>query len=129
VTLIDPTIHKEAWRGRHTTSSSSLYRFDSGILLIDSPGIRELKIWGDAEGLDGGFPEIAELAGGCRFSDCTHSAEAGCAVLGALDAGELDGARYQAYMELAKYAEPLNQDQKHRQNKVDRSGFKSLRLE
>jgi ribosome biogenesis GTPase / thiamine phosphate phosphatase len=89
-------------RGRHTTSSSHLYRFDSGILLIDSPGIRELKVWGDAEGLDGGFPEIAELADHCRFSDCTHSTEAGCAVLGALDTGEIDGARYHAFMELAK---------------------------
>ncbi len=89
-------------RGRHTTSSSRLYRLGSGILLIDSPGIRELKIWGDAEGLEGGFPEIAELAGRCRFSDCTHSIEAGCAVLDALEAGELDNARYLAYMDLAR---------------------------
>jgi ribosome biogenesis GTPase len=89
-------------RGRHTTSSSRLYQLDSGILLIDSPGIRELKVWGDAEDLEGGFPEITELAGRCRFSDCTHMAEAGCAVLGALDSGELDGARYQAYVALMK---------------------------
>jgi ribosome biogenesis GTPase len=59
-------------------------------------------VWGDAEGLEGGFPEIVELAGRCRFSDCTHSAEAGGAVLGALDSGELDGARYLVYMALTK---------------------------
>jgi ribosome biogenesis GTPase len=89
-------------RGRHTTSSSRLYRLGSGILLIDSPGIRELKIWGDAEGVEGGFPEITALAEACRYSDCTHTAEAGCAVLSAIDSGELDGARYLAYIALMK---------------------------
>ena len=65
-------IREDDLRGRHTTTSSRLYRLGSGILLIDSPGIRELKVWGDAEGVDDGFPEIAELAGRCRFSDCAY---------------------------------------------------------
>ena len=89
-------------RGRHTTTASRLYRLDSGILLIDSPGIRELKIWGDAEGLEGGFPEIAELARNCRFSDCSHSGEPGCAVQAALDSGDLAPERYLAYLDLAR---------------------------
>lgn len=95
-------IREDDLRGRHTTTSSRLYRLDSGILLIDSPGIRELKIWGDADGLSGGFPEIAELAETCRFSDCTHSGETGCAVLEALNAGALEAERYLAYLELSK---------------------------
>lgn len=95
-------VREDDLRGRHTTTSSRLYRLDSGILLIDSPGIRELKIWGDADGLAGGFPEIAELAEACRFSDCTHSGETGCAVLEALNAGTLETERYLAFLELAK---------------------------
>lgn len=95
-------VREDDLRGRHTTTSSRLYRLDSGILLIDSPGIRELKIWGDADALAGGFPEIAELAEACRFSDCTHSGEAGCAVLEALNTGSLETERYLAYLELSK---------------------------
>jgi ribosome biogenesis GTPase len=106
-------------RGRHTTTSSRLYRLDSGILLIDSPGIRELKLWGDADGLEGGFPEIACLAVQCRFADCAHEGEPGCAVQEALSSGALDQSRYLAYLELVKeqaWIERRNDDRARREN-------------
>ena len=106
-------------RGRHTTTSSRLYRLDSGILMIDSPGIRELKLWGDADALSGGFPEIAELASQCRFADCTHGDEPGCAVRAALESGSLDVARYEAYRNLAReqaWIERRSDDRARREN-------------
>ncbi|PKL25728.1 MAG: ribosome small subunit-dependent GTPase A [Spirochaetae bacterium HGW-Spirochaetae-3] len=89
-------------RGRHTTTSSRLFRLGSGVLLIDGPGIRELKLWGDVDGLEGGFPEIAELAGGCRFADCSHSGEPGCAIREALESGAIEQSRYLAWLELRR---------------------------
>lgn len=89
-------------RGRHTTTSSRLFRLGSGVLLIDGPGIRELKLWGDADDLEGGFPEIAELAGGCRFADCSHTGEPGCAVREALETGAIEQERYLAWLELGR---------------------------
>ncbi len=112
-------VREDDLRGRHTTTSSRLYRLDSGILLIDSPGIRELKVWGEAEGLDGGFPEIAEMADRCRFSDCAHADEPGCAVRAALASGELDEARFLSYLALVKeqaWVERRNDDRARQEN-------------
>jgi ribosome biogenesis GTPase len=95
-------VRADDMRGKHTTTSSRLYRLDSGILVIDSPGIRELKLWGDADGLDEAFPEIAELGASCRFADCSHSGEPDCAVRAALDSGALDPARYRAWLGLGR---------------------------
>ncbi len=113
-------------RGRHTTTSSHLYRLDSGALLIDSPGIRELKLWGDAEGLEGGFPEIARLATRCRFGDCSHKGEPGCAVKEALDSGELDPKRYEAYLALAKEQAWIERRTDERARREDEQKWKSI---
>jgi ribosome biogenesis GTPase / thiamine phosphate phosphatase len=107
-------------RGRHTTTSSRLYRLPSGILMIDSPGIRELKIWGRTDSVDDGFPEIAELAGRCRFSDCSHTGEPGCAVLEALAEGQIDESRYRAWLNLQReqqWMERRTNDQARRAEK------------
>lgn len=112
-------VREDDLRGRHTTTSSALYRLESGLLLIDSPGIRELKLWGDAEGLAGGFPEIAELAERCRFADCAHEGEPGCAVQEALATGALDQGRYLAYLDLVKeqaWIERRDDDRARREN-------------
>ncbi len=113
------TVREDDLRGRHTTTSSRLYRLESGLLLIDSPGIRELKLWGEADALAGGFPEIAELASLCRFDDCGHGIEPGCAVRAALESGTLDGARYRAYLDLAReqaWMERRTDDRARREN-------------
>jgi ribosome biogenesis GTPase len=90
-------------RGRHTTSSRQLVAIPGGGVLIDTPGLRSLAL---GEGVGGAieqvFPEIDELAGACRFADCSHEVEPGCAVVGAVAAGGLDPARLASYHKLQK---------------------------
>jgi ribosome biogenesis GTPase len=76
--------------GRHTTTSRHLLRLPNGALLIDTPGIREVALWGDADAVDDAFGDIADLAAECRFGDCRHETEPGCAVQAAIEDGELD---------------------------------------
>jgi len=90
--------------GRHTTTSRQLIELPCGALLIDTPGMRELQPWADEEAIEGVFGDITELARSCRFSDCSHVHEPGCAVLGAIAAGELDGGRLEHYHHLAREA-------------------------
>lgn len=85
-------------RGRHTTSHRQLFRLANGALLIDNPGIRELQLW-DAD-LEGGFEDLAAIAAGCRFSDCRHQGEPGCAVVSAIEEGRLDQGRLESYRAL-----------------------------
>lgn len=87
-------------RGRHTTRHRQLHVLSSGAILVDTPGLRELQMWeGD---VDAAFADIAEIASGCRFSDCAHRVEPGCAVQRALGDGELDPARWQSYLKLQR---------------------------
>ncbi|HLG51839.1 MAG TPA: ribosome small subunit-dependent GTPase A [Chloroflexota bacterium] len=87
-------------RGRHTTTRRELFRLPSGALIIDTPGLRELQIWDGATGLEEAFADIEELADQCRFSDCSHTVEPGCAVLAAVAAGRLTRERLQSYHRL-----------------------------
>jgi ribosome biogenesis GTPase len=87
-------------RGRHTTTGRQLFPIHGGALLLDTPGMRELRIMDIEEGLERAFPEIEELSADCRFRDCTHSSEPGCAVLAAVEAGELDPDRLASYRKL-----------------------------
>jgi ribosome biogenesis GTPase len=87
-------------KGRHITTRRELYRIPGGALLLDTPGIRELRVWVLDEGLDHAFPEIEELAHGCRFRDCRHDGEPGCAVQEALESGDLDPERLRSFKKL-----------------------------
>lgn len=86
-------------RGKHTTTRREMFALPSGALLIDTPGLRELQLWG-SEGLEGAFDDVAALAEGCRFADCRHGGEPGCAVAAAVAAGALDPARLSSYVKL-----------------------------
>jgi ribosome biogenesis GTPase len=77
-------------KGRHTTTTRELYLLDKGGVVIDSPGVRAYALWGDEEAVDAAFPDIEELAASCRFSDCGHDSEPGCAVRGSVDDERLD---------------------------------------
>ncbi len=94
-------------RGRHTTTHRQLVPLPSGALLLDTPGMRELQLWAGGESLDGAFPEIAALAEGCRFRDCRHEREPGCAVLAAAESGALDADRLASWRKLQKELEWL----------------------
>jgi ribosome biogenesis GTPase len=87
-------------RGRHTTTSRELFKIPGGALLLDTPGIRELRVWALDDGLKQVFPDIEELAQGCRFRDCRHEAEPGCAILEARDQGVLDQGRLDSFRKL-----------------------------
>lgn len=87
-------------RGRHTTTSRQLFPIHDGALLLDTPGMRELKVLDLEEGLGHAFPEIEELSAECRFRDCSHSSEPGCAVLAAVEEGRLDPDRLASYRKL-----------------------------
>jgi len=84
-------------RGKHTTTHRELFALPGGALLIDTPGMRELALWDAGDGWRETFADIEELAADCRFRDCRHMSEAGCAVLAAVAAGELDARRLGNY--------------------------------
>lgn len=86
-------------RGRHTTTRRSLVRVGGGSV-IDAPGVRALGLWDPARGLGLTFPDVADLAARCRFADCSHTHEPGCAVRAARDDGDLDADRYRRYVSL-----------------------------
>ena len=87
-------------RGRHTTTHKELFFLEGGAMVIDTPGMRELQLWGDKESLDETYIEIHEAAKRCRFSDCSHQNEPGCAVQQLLMAGSLDIGRYENYLDM-----------------------------
>ncbi|HEX5756898.1 MAG TPA: ribosome small subunit-dependent GTPase A, partial [Arenimonas sp.] len=87
-------------RGRHTTTSRVLTPLPQGGCLIDTPGMREVKLAGDEDLIEGGFEDIEALAADCRFRDCVHGNEPGCAVQAAIASGELDEARYASFVKL-----------------------------
>jgi ribosome biogenesis GTPase len=89
-------------RGRHTTSHRELVPLPSGALLLDTPGMRELQLWAGEEVLDTTFSEISELAAECRFSDCAHEREPGCAIRRALSDGTLSRERWESYCKLQR---------------------------
>jgi ribosome biogenesis GTPase len=91
-------------RGRHTTTHRELLRVPGGALLIDTPGIRSLGVAGAADGIDTAFADIAGIASGCRFSDCRHESEPGCAVRAALADGTLARERFDSHRKLEREA-------------------------
>lgn len=89
-------------RGRHTTTRRELVQLPGGALMIDTPGMRELQLWGDEAGADSAFPDLVELAQSCRFGDCGHRTEPGCAIEAAIARGEIDPARVAAWRKLER---------------------------
>ena len=87
-------------RGRHTTTRREMVILNNGAIMIDTPGIRELGLWGVDEGVGAVFPEIEQLGQGCRFADCSHRHEPGCAVIAAVAAGTIEQRRYDSYLKL-----------------------------
>ena len=87
-------------KGRHTTTQRHLLRLPGGALVVDTPGMRELAPWSASAGVDEAFPDVEALAAACRFADCAHAREPGCAVQAGLAAGGLPQARYDAWRKL-----------------------------
>lgn len=92
-------------RGRHTTTHRELIIIPTGGVVIDTPGMRELQLLDNLEGIDNSFKDISEFAANCKFSDCSHDAEPGCAVKKAIEEGVLTKERLESYFKLKKEAE------------------------
>ena len=106
--LATGSIREADGKGRHTTTARQLVRLGGGALIIDTPGMRELGMAEAAEGLESAFADVERFLGKCRFSDCRHEREPGCAVRAAIAAGELDPARWESYRKLQ--AETLSRE-------------------
>jgi ribosome biogenesis GTPase len=114
-TLLNNLIHQDLYktqpirekdgRGKHTTTRRELIVLENGAIVIDNPGMRELGVISADSGLDHTFNEIVELSENCRFKDCTHTVEKGCAILNGVEEGIISNERYQNYIKL--YRESL----------------------
>jgi ribosome biogenesis GTPase / thiamine phosphate phosphatase len=131
---VSPAVNK----GRHTTVRRELIALPCGALVIDTPGLRELQLWGADQGdVSEVFYGLAALAASCRFHDCTHGPEPGCAVQAALESGTLDPARWQSYLKLqreqayaARRADPeLARASRERWKKIHRDYRQRTRFE
>ena len=113
-------------RGRHTTSHRELVLLPQGGLVMDTPGMRELQLWGDQEDLDTVFDDIEALAKKCRFRDCAHESEPGCAIHEAVEAGELDEDRFQSYMKMRREIAYTNRRRDEASIREERKRQKSM---
>lgn len=113
-------------RGRHTTTAREMFLVPRGGILIDTPGLRELALWVDNQGLAGAFPEIDVLAERCRFRDCRHEGEPGCAVQEALSIGALAVDRFENYVQLRRELAYLERKTDFRAQQAEKAKSKQI---
>lgn len=113
------SVREKDKRGRHTTTIRKLIVLDGGGIIIDTPGMRELGNFGISDSIEETFDDIAHYAAQCRFNDCTHTSEPGCAVLEAVNNEQIDGGRYQNYLKLQRESSfyEMSQTEKRRREK------------
>jgi ribosome biogenesis GTPase len=109
-------------KGRHTTTTRQIHPLPGGGVLLDSPGIRAVGLWIDPEAVDAVFPDIEALAEGCRFRDCAHGEEPGCAVVAAVGTDALRRDRFDAWRSLRREAEAAAESAEDRNRKNKQSG-------
>jgi ribosome biogenesis GTPase / thiamine phosphate phosphatase len=114
-------------RGRHTTVASQLVRLPPGGWLIDTPGVRALSLWLSGRGIERAFADVFDLMDGCRFRDCKHDQEPGCAVTAAIAAGALDPARLASLERLVAEEAALEDEQREFERRGDRRGHRRPR--
>ena len=113
--------------GRHTTTFSELIFLPDGGMVIDTPGMREIQVWGDEKGLKNIFEDIEQLANNCRFNNCSHGNEPDCAVREAVNNGSIDKKRFENYLKLKKEFAYLSDRQTMKASAVEKSRWKSIR--
>jgi ribosome biogenesis GTPase / thiamine phosphate phosphatase len=116
-------------KGKHTTTRRELIMLPGGGLMIDTPGMRELQVWGEGDGLKRAFNDIEEIAKACRFRDCRHDAEPGCAVRNAVENGFLDPERFHSYRKLQKEFQFLARRDDNRARLIEKKNAKRLAKE
>jgi ribosome biogenesis GTPase len=113
-------VNETTGKGRHSTTARELIVLPGGGILIDNPGIREVHMWTDETTLRERFADIEALAAQCKFHDCKHGTDAGCAIRAAMAAGKMDAARFEGFRKLEVEIEKLRASRKKRQMTGDR---------
>ena len=116
-------------RGRHTTTRRQLVLLPGGGVVIDTPGLRELQLWEAEEGLEEAFEDVVELETQCRFSDCRHDTEPGCAIQAALAEGRLSQERWDSFRKLERELEHLERRLDKRAQSEARRRWRAISLE
>ena len=98
------SIREDDSKGRHTTTHRQLIMLKNGVMVIDTPGLRELGMWDVSIGLDEAFSDVEQFLGKCKFTDCRHDVEPGCAIRSAILKGELSIERWESYLNLKNEA-------------------------
>jgi len=120
---------REDGRGRHTTTRRELLFCAGGSMVIDTPGLRELQLWDEEEGLQKTFDEIETLARDCRYRDCRHHGEPGCAVVEAVNAGDLSAERLSSLHKLQRELARLDRREDPRAELAEKKRWKSIHKE
>jgi ribosome biogenesis GTPase len=113
-------------RGRHTTSHRELVALPGGALLVDTPGLREVQLWSEGAGLATAFDDVHSISGSCRFGNCTHGNEPGCAVRAAVAEGRLDPARLESFLKLQAELRSLEVREDPVKRREERGRWKSI---
>lgn len=119
-------IREDDSKGRHTTTHRQLIRLDSGVMIIDTPGMRELGIWDVANGISESFADVEKYMGQCKYKDCKHVKEPGCAIRNAIEDGNLSFERYESYLKLQKEAAFVHNKSTYMRNKNHQNVTKKL---
>ncbi len=123
----DISLYKD--KGRHTTTHRELTLVPGGGLIIDTPGMREIQLWEGSEGLSELFEDIEKLALECKFSDCKHKSEPGCAIIAAIDNGSLDESRFKSYKKLQNEVSYFERKQDKKAQLVEKKKWKKATAE
>jgi len=121
------TVRTADLQGRHTTTRRELIMLPAGVMVIDTPGMRELQMWGEEESVSHTFRDIEELATQCRFRDCRHQREPGCAIHRAISEGVLDADRFDSYLRLQREMAHLARRQDHKARLAEKLKWKKIR--
>ncbi len=113
-------VNEVTGKGRHTTTARELMVLRSGGIVIDNPGIKEVQLWTDEKILRERFADISAIALHCKYHDCKHGTDAGCAIRAAIQAGTLDASRFDGFLKLEEEIEELRRRQKKRQMTLER---------
>lgn len=121
-------VNEATGKGRHTTTSRELVPLPENGMLIDNPGMREIQMWTDESTLRESFADVDELASGCKYSDCSHRKDAGCAIRAAVEEERLDPARYESFLNLENEIAALQKRAEKRQMAVERWAKRNSRV-
>ncbi|MBU2515850.1 ribosome small subunit-dependent GTPase A [bacterium] len=122
------TISKHVGKGTHTTTSRELIYLPDGGMIVDNPGVREIQLFDSEEGFGAAFDDVERLALNCRFSNCSHTFEPGCAVQEAIEDGHIDSGRLQNYQKLKKELHYDSERQVKSSNRIEKEKWKKIKI-